>query len=152
VQFTYLTQFFWLLIFYIGFYVLLCYNGLPKIRSITESSKKCFLQALYSITLAIPFSLLFQELLPIAECASGDETSKTGSSINKWVVPVAIALGGAKVIEKLPPKQRLPAFGITVVAVTVNTGICAGADLMKGIPKYPPAEPGSPGSPRSGPF
>lgn len=39
-QFTYLTQLFWLLIFYISFYILLCYNGLPKISRILKLRKQ----------------------------------------------------------------------------------------------------------------
>nr|YP_009710028.1 ATP synthase F0 subunit 8 [Coleochaete scutata]QFU80133.1 ATP synthase F0 subunit 8 [Coleochaete scutata]QIQ23016.1 ATP synthase F0 subunit 8 [Coleochaete scutata] len=44
-QFTYLTQFFWLLIFYISFYVLLCYNGLPKISRILKLRKQLLSKA-----------------------------------------------------------------------------------------------------------
>lgn len=39
-QFTYLTQLFWLLTFYISFYILLCYNGLPKISRILKLRKQ----------------------------------------------------------------------------------------------------------------
>nr|QXT44727.1 ATP synthase F0 subunit 8 [Nitellopsis obtusa] len=39
-QFTYFTQFLWLCVFYLSFYVLLCNDGLPKISRILKLRKQ----------------------------------------------------------------------------------------------------------------
>nr|YP_010704323.1 ATPase subunit 8 [Huperzia crispata]WCP18599.1 ATPase subunit 8 [Huperzia crispata] len=84
-QFTYLTQFVWLCVFYMSFYVLLYNEGLPKISRILKPRKQLVLpspkrdveQSIYSLEL---FLVIFKECFNTS--VSYPYSSVSGAS--KW--------------------------------------------------------------------
>jgi hypothetical protein len=98
------------------------------------------------------FDKIFNFVIGVAECNSAEETPGVNLPSGKWAVPVAIAIGGTKAVQHLPPKERLPGLTLVLGFASANAMAISAASCLKKIEQTGRQAPAEPLSPRGGPF